>query len=333
MRLYRALGILSAIALSIFLPTTAFGDELSDREAIKNEVVNLVQKQDFKKLESIAKSYRDSKARTSSGHFKLAIFNYGIDSAFDDRRKELEYWISVERIAAKWVKLYPKSPTPHLAYAQVLINKAWSYRGRGYANTVKVQNVQPFQAYLEKARIYLEENKAIASTDPEWYATMISVTKGQSWSDAEFSKLVNEGLSRYPLYYNIYYQAVSFYGPKWGGNPEKIEKFAREAVQRTQSIEGFGMYARIYWVASQNDYSTRLFKETLVDWSSMKKGIDDVLRQYPDSWNYNNFAKFACLAGDRAKTKELIGYISEPPIAKAWGNVSYFQQCKDWAFQ
>jgi hypothetical protein len=331
LKLRTSLSILSAISISIFSPAIGFCDELSDREAIKYEVATLLQRKDFAKLESIARDYRSSK--TSSGVSKLPLFSGGIELVFNYKRKEPEFWNAAEQLAIEWIKLYPKSATAQLAYAQVLIAQAWSYRGGGYANTVKTENWPLFQEYLEKARIYLEQNKAIASTNPQWYVEMISVAKGQGWTDAKFSKLINEGLSRYPLYDNIYYQSVGYYGPKWGGNARKIEKFARESVKRTQATEGLAMYARIYWVASQNDYRENLFTDTLVDWSSMKKGIDDVLKKYPDSWNVNNFAKFACLAGDKTKTKELISRINQPPIAKAWGNVSYFQQCKDWALQ
>lgn len=42
----------------------------------------------------------------------------------------------------------------------------------------------------------------------------------------------------------------------------------------------------------------------------METGFDDVVRAYPDYWNLNNYAKFACLADDKPKTKELTTRIS-----------------------
>ena len=91
------------------------------------------------------------------------------------------------------------------------------------------------------------------------------------------------------------------------------------------------MYARIYWYASQTQYGTRLFTDSLVDWPKMKRGIDDTLSKYPDNWNINNFAKFSCMSGDKVKTAELIKRLDTPPIQYVWGSMNYFLSCKTWA--
>ena len=161
---------------------------------------------------------------------------------------------------------------------------------------------------------------------------MAMVARQQSWPEAEFSKLINEGLERYPSFYQIYFSAIDYFSPKWGGNALSIERFAMDAVKRTQSTEGFGIYARVYWYASQTQYSEKLFSDSQVNWVTMKNGIDDVLKKFPDEWNIQNFAKFSCVAGDKAKTAELIQRSKAPPLLNAWSeSVSYYQQCKNWA--
>ena len=67
----------------------------------------------------------------------------------------------------------------------------------------------------------------------------------------------------------------------------------------------------------------------------MKTGINDVLKLYPDQWNINNFAFFACMAQDRPMTKALIDKI-QTPIKAAWQYEDsvypdYFAHCTDWA--
>jgi hypothetical protein len=146
-----------------------------------------------------------------------------------------------------------------------------------------------------------------------------------------FEALVEEGLKREPLYYQLYFAAVRFFTPKWGGDPTKIEAFADAAVARTQKDEGFSLYARIYWVASQYQYGSSLFSQTGVVWPKMKRGIHDVLARYPDQWNVNNFAYFACLAGDRDEAKKLIGMIKGPPSVQAWRRQENFSRCAAWA--
>ena len=91
------------------------------------------------------------------------------------------------------------------------------------------------------------------------------------------------------------------------------------------------MYARIYWSASQTQYGRDLFTDSDVIWEKMKKGIDDVLKRYPDQWNINNFALFACLANDKEKARELFNLIKQPIIWKVWKSEADYQQYKAWA--
>ncbi|WP_442782031.1 hypothetical protein [Collimonas fungivorans] len=324
------LTFLVAIALVISVPGHC--DELSERASMNKYVKLMMQTQNVTELEALSSTYLSTQARTSSGIWKLTVFNTAISLAFDSRHKGPAYWALAEKWARNWVEHYPESPAAHIAYAQMLLNHGWSFRGTGYAKDVEAQNWAPFAEYTQQARTYLETHKTIAAKDPSWYELMAVVAKQQSWPEREFSKLINEGLERYPAFYQIYFAAIGYYGPKWGGNAESIEKFAQAALKRTQSSEGFGMYARIYWVASQTNYDDRLFSDSLVDWPVMKKGIDDVLKKYPDNWNINNFARFACLSGDKKKTAELISRMDTPPLMAAWDQISDFQQCKDWAY-
>jgi hypothetical protein len=320
-----------AIAISFLLPSVGICDEISNRAAIENNVIRLLNEQDFAKLESIANNYRTSKAKTSSGISKLSVFHSGMEKAFSGKNTDPAFWTSAETVIKNWVKQYPKSPNAYLAYAHLLINRGWSYRGTDYAKGVNPQNWKPFFEYMKKSRSYLNANKVIASNDPEWYATMLTIGRGEQWTESKFSKLLKEGLDRYPSYDGIYFSGVEYYLPKWYGDAASIEKFARDSLNRTKKTHGYEMYVRIYWTV-HSDYRDKLFSESAVDWSLMKKGIDDVIKKYPDNWNINNFAKFACLAGDKAKTAELMERINEPPILKAWKNTSTFQKCRAWSF-
>lgn len=318
-------------AVGLALPVAGNCDELAERAAVMGKVVDLFSQQDFAALEALANTYRREQSRTSSGLWKLSLFNGGIDSAFHKGIKDDRFWTGARQSADEWVRRFPDSATARLAYAQMLINRGWSYRGTGYARSVRPQDWEPYRRYVQQARSYLEQHKDIASTDPRWYETMAAIAYQQSWPEADFTRLLNEGLDRHPGFYQIYFAAIEYYAPKWGGDAQSIERFARESLRRTQALEGFGMYARIYWFASQAQYDERLFTDSLVDWPTMMKGIDDVLKSYPDSWNVNNFAKFACLSRDKAKTAELIARIEGAPLLQAWGSVENFTRCKEWA--
>jgi hypothetical protein len=161
---------------------------------------------------------------------------------------------------------------------------------------------------------------------------MASIATGLGMNKSEFQKLIDEGLKREPLYYQLYFTAINYFTPKWHGSAKEIEEFANSAVGRTKEQEGLGMYTRIYWAASQDQYGQRLFIDSNVVWEKMKKGMDDVLKRYPDQWNINNFALFACLAKDREKARELFNLIKEPPIVKVWKSEPNYLRCKSWAY-
>ena len=91
------------------------------------------------------------------------------------------------------------------------------------------------------------------------------------------------------------------------------------------------MYARIYWFASQREFDNDLFRGSKAMWPKMKAGFDDVIRRYPDAWNLNHYAKFACLAGDRSKTREVLAKLPGEPIASAWEPASLLAECRRWS--
>ncbi|WP_171014214.1 cytoplasmic protein [Chitinivorax sp. B] len=313
------------------LPAHGQSSELTERKAIRSSAFTDVKNANFERLEALAEEYRNPTARTASGVWKLTYFYSGIAAALHSQRKDPAIWSAKQKLVANWVRRYPKSPSAHLAYAEMLVNRGWAYRGDGYANTVAPENWKPFKQYLQQAREYLEKNKQIAAADPQFYAQMISLASVQGWSEAELTPLLEEGLSRFPEYYGIYFAAVRYWDPKWGGNAASLEQFAQDALKRTQPSEGYGMYTRIYWYASENQYGNNLFSESQAKWSLMKKGIADILAKYPDNWNINSLAFFACLARDRAETAALVERI-DTPIPEAWADaLENYQRCRTWA--
>jgi hypothetical protein len=292
-----AFAFLLVFVLNVAVGADARAEELQDREAIQTEVYDLLREKDFAALETMAEDYRTNKARTSSGLWKLTLFYVGIQRAFYRQGSD---W--AVQTAQAWVGQYPQSPTAQVVYAAVIPS-------------------------AEEIRVYLEAHKAVAAQDPRWYEMMAEVAYTQSWPRARFTKMIEEGLDRMPSYYPIYFAAVDYFSPKWGGSAADIESFARKAVERTRQTDGWGIYARIYWYASQTEFGDRLFTGSLVNWSDMKKGMDDVLRHYADGWNLANFVMFACLKGDGQKMKELTDRMDDEAWS-VWDDQEYSEKCK-----
>jgi len=318
----------------LLLSVTTFSSragELEERAEYDKRFSTLFLQEKFKLLDKQADEYRVTQSRSSSGLWMLTHFYAGIGSVANTDQDE-KYWRSIESTALKWVASNPDSAAARNVYADFLVRHGWKYRGGGWAHEVRMEDWKPFYEKLAKAREYLSQNKRIASTDPRWYELMLQIARAEGWERNKVDELIYEAVSKYPYFYQIYFAALDYLVPKWHGNREEVEKFANFTVKHTKSKEDMGMYARVYWYASQTQYGNDLFVNSSVVWNKMKIGIDDVLARYPDQWNINNFARFACLAGDMNKTMELIGRIEGAPIPRAWrGDVNHFSVCKTWA--
>ena len=300
-------------------------DELAARGDIILAVGDSLRGGRFVELERLAELFRSEKARLPSGRWSLAFFYIGLRQAYERAPQETEEHIE------SWIQAYPDSASAHIGYAEILLANAWQIRGIGFAETVEEKNWQPFHETVARAAQYLTRHKAIAASDPQWYAAMAEVGTIQGWSDRVYDELLGEAFDREPLYDETYSEATNRNLPKWGGGADKIEKFARESAERTRATEGSGRYTRIYWTAATGQYGEELFDESSVDWTEMSKGMDDILARYPSQYNINHFAHFACLAGDYSKALELMERIKYQPMAELWGGPLSYYSCKLWA--
>jgi hypothetical protein len=306
-------------------------DELESRSVIESYLVQLFQAGDFESLEFVAKQFRDQKLRTKSGLPKLNVFFFAFDKVLRLSPEEEKYRPDVEKLVNAWLEKYPNSTSAHLAYAQMLMQHGWSIRGVGFAGTVKTESWKPFLNYVEKTRQYLQIHNSVSDNDPRWDLLVLEIAMLQNVSEEQYVKLSDAALDRNPDYYQLYFAIVNRYLPKWGGSSDEIEKFANKAVARTSGIEGHGLYARIYWAAAQGQFDDRLFNSSSVRWTEMKRGIDDVLKKYPDKWNVYNFGMFACFASDREKTNELLSRISRERITQNWPYFESYESCRSYA--
>lgn len=310
--------------------------ELAQRAATMRSAQLSFISEDFPRLEEMADRFRSGKSRTPSGLWHLTLFYGGIDSLAErQKRAALGGDIDgafelIESTTRKWMRKYPDSPAAHIVHAGVLIDHGWAYRGGDYASKVKPESWAPFRKYIAMARDHLEKHKEVASRDPRWYETMLTIARAENWERDEFEKLLAEAVNREPLHYQTYFMALEYLMPKWHGDVGEVETFAQDATSRTQGQEGQGMYARIYWYASQSQFANDLFEDSLAVWPRMKAGFEDVVARYPDSWNLNNYARFACLARDKAKTKELLERTESSIVPEAWTPQSLRAQCAAW---
>ena len=323
------------LAILMLLPpclTQAETTEAEIRDQLEAQGRELFLAERFSDLDYLAGEYLGNETRTLSGQWMIDKMHSGILSTVPCACKDEEEIIAMEGRAIRWIKANPNSPTAHLVYAAALRKHGWWHRGNGYARDVAPEAWKPYREYIEQARLYLMERKEALAGDPRWYAAMLRLATDQSWPAEDFSALLQEATELHPYYYDIYYEAIRYFSPKWNGNAELLDQMARFAITMTQDGEGDAIYARIYWSAADVQFGHGIVARQPEVWATMRQGFSDMLNDFPDQWNIINFARYSCVAGDRQYAAKLFPAIDENLVDRAWGKYGPdYRQCREWA--
>lgn len=280
------------------------GDEQAERDAISSKVEEAVAARDFAGLSAQEAAFRTSRARTSSGKWKLELFHHALlYSLADGLRPGQDCRYQDEPLVRHWADAYPTDPTPAIVHAALLHEQAWCLRGAGYANTVAPDVWPRFRELLERAAASLTARKAEAGADPQYYAVALDILRSQGAGEAAFQTMVEEATAREPAYAPIYFEAVWHYLPQWGGSDAAVDGFARYAATRGRSSEASGLYARIY--LSLEACSCHTLK-TAADWGMLKQSMRDIFDRYPTRWNAERFADLSCGLGQGEEGRRYI---------------------------
>jgi hypothetical protein len=189
------------LTLALLVPSIVFADEAEDRMRIGMQALNRFTLGQYADLERSIDEARRKETRTPSGLWTLTMIDAGIKGVFRTDPRDEAAWEKHRGHAQAWVDAYPKSAAPRLAYAQMLFEHGWRYRGGAFARDVRPENWAPFRKYVRSAGAYLASSKAIASTDPRWYEYMAKIAADEQWPQDRFDAMIDEGLTRYPTYY------------------------------------------------------------------------------------------------------------------------------------
>jgi len=258
------------------------------------------------------------------GRPRVTAMRDGYNQAFGMERDWSKSLARVEYLKKK----FPNEAFATMAEARYWNAYAWDARGGGYSSSISDDGRKLFRERLEKAERILLDTKTYAALLPDWYDEMISVQSTLDRPEDERDKIFLEGVKRYPAYYPIYFTMLNYLLPKWGGTWRTVDNMIQWSVEHTQATEGTTMYARLYWVVG-SDPDINLFKDTFASWPKMKGGFEDLMTRHPKSkWNLNNFAKFACMAGDKQTFLALRAKMSNDVIDAAWPQKMSLDLCE-----
>jgi hypothetical protein len=274
-------------------------------------------------VERLAADYRSTGRRLPGGEWYLSYF-YGWTAACLDVPPRLE------RIA-QWKREHVKSPAPYLVEAVQLISEgfggAHGSLGRYVENPPPVADVSA----LHRAKALLLESKALSSTDPHWYVLIAQIAVGGGMDEAEFTVLMTEGLKRFPEYVQLYSASADYYLPKWNGDADSLEAWARTVEKTIGGSAGRQAYARLYMHAHRVEYGDGLYLHSRANKATMKAGLADITEQ-PTSIEMLNWAGYAsCLAGDADETLRMMHKIDRHTLPFIWGGAESLRACYRWA--
>jgi hypothetical protein len=322
-------GILLALCASL---QPAAAHEVLERLTVTSQVQQLMAADDYAGLETLADTYRASGARTTSGVSKLTLFHAGVSEGFDRSSQGFPIWEERSDWMKEWLRRHPASTTAKLAAGILLSNRGWAMRGTdGYAHMIEDERREPYANQTRATGAYLDSIHSVAAQDPHWYVLTLTIAMQLSADDADVMALFDEGTERYPEYLEIYFAGVRNFLPQWNGSAEALDAFVQHALTKVPRKDRPALYARMYWTAAQS-HEGSLFEWSKADWSKMRRGFDDVLKQYPSEWNLQASAFFACAAGDHAGARKRMARMQDPDYAPIWEARATYERCYALAF-
>ena len=304
--------------------------EQAAHDTIFNRAYSLIGARDFAGLNAMEKEFRTTRSRTPSGTWNLAAFYAGVEWKLKQSHLTERCAPYSPDFIKAWIEADPGQPAAHIVDGQLLLDRAWCFRGRGFADHVEESDWVPFRDNADAAYHALADHKTVAVIDPEYYAVMENVYRAQNKSADKFGKLLNEAVSKEPYYYSLYFNAYYYFQPQWHGSAAEENVLAHFGMDRTRNEDGAGLYARFYWSAFQNCGQCAL-NEHGMDWDVMKTAMDDVVKRYPHDWNFANFAKIACRMADGPTAAKYLSALSAEDKGQPWDDETEWRACQMFA--
>lgn len=194
-----------------------------------------------------------------------------------------------------WRQQRPDSIFSEFANLRYKYAMAWNSRGSGYAQSVSDDRWKVFnQGLVDTERALLGASNDLRQT-PIWqnllFATVLDTKDSQSQPRVVF----DEGVKRWPTYYDFYEVGLSRLLPRWGGSWERVDSFVDYWSEQLKASEGESLYARLYVSVITNAATAN---QTKINWPRMKRSLDDLIARYPDPVHKNMAASVACAYGD-----------------------------------
>lgn len=214
----------------------------------------------------------------------------------------------------RWKRERPNSDFAQFAELRLMYAMAWNARGSGFARSVSEEEWQNFRQGLQETERAILKTPLSLKNMPILQNLHLAVVQDAQGTETSPVAVFEEGVRRWPEYYDFYEVFLTRLVPKWGGSLEAVDKFITSWSEKRQSTEGDSMYARLYTsviITGVDPYGTKL------NWVRMKTSFDELVAKYPDNFYKNLAASFACDYRDAEYFKTAMKRISQNEINPA----------------
>ncbi|MES2925890.1 MAG: hypothetical protein V4843_03695 [Pseudomonadota bacterium] len=339
----------AALALSLLATpwgTDAYAGDAEERSEIAVLFIRSYSSGDYVKLDAWYNKALREDARLPSGVYRANRMVRSIASGFGGAsplppcakepcpRVNDAFWTEHQERAQAWLRQNPQSALAAMTLATAYSKQAWAYRGGGYANTVRNEDMKKFQELNHQSLRALFASAENGRKDPNWWSELLTYALYAQVSRQDYAKLIQDAIAAFPKNHDIYFTISQSLLPQWGGSYKAIAELATQAVENTKAEQGQAFYARIYWNAYDglNHEGAAVFTRPEVDWPRIRAGFEDLVKRYPDNYNLNSYARLACVAAqDKKTTADVLQRIGQNVVPDAWDGRNEYARCKNWS--
>jgi hypothetical protein len=272
--------------------------QANDRAAVQGQAGSLFQARRWQKFETAALEHAKADGLSADGVPLSYQFWSGLNlwmQSGDGGNIEPR-----QASASDYRKSMPDSAVAIMVDVMRLRRDAWAFRGGGYASTVSPQQWELFRLVIAESWKLLQESQVRTAHLPYWYLEALTVGMDADIPEDQLREILQEGLRRFPGNFSLYFGYLRRYSIRWGGDYASMDRFIKEAAAAAPPGQQDVFYARLYWSMHQHENkSPDFFAESLVDWPRMRRGLEQVMKRFPDSaWNRANLVVFACINKD-----------------------------------
>jgi len=316
----------AALATSLTAPGTAQGEAPSREvqvQAARATSAALLKNKDFQGLEHLvseikARGYRIDETRTELEEFYAGLLKVPNE----------EHAIKLRETFAQWLAAFPDSTAARVALADSWIDSAWRARGTGWANTVTEEGWKKMAEYLERAGETLIGKAPETVDDPNYFRLWLMIALGEGWSHSQTNRYFEKGIAVAPEYYPIYNSMAYYLLPKWHGEENDLELFAKTAADRFPGEKGDQLYARLIWMKA-DETDGNYFAGSVADPDRVKRGFELGLKSAKKSERHlplNALCRIAMMTGDHATAQRLFFEIGPRYSADYYGWKNTFRE-------